>query len=127
MNIKLLRQIQKHILKEPSQYDQTTVAVHSACGTAACIGGWAVILGTKMNVEEINENYISLRAAEKLLQLTPLQANRLFADMEQEESFNNAGWPADLWSRYENAKTAKTRAKVGAERIERFIKTKGRE
>ena len=50
LNVKLLNRIKRHLIAEPKRYDQATWAREvsgkgaPACGTRACIAGWAVLL-----------------------------------------------------------------------------------
>jgi len=90
MNTKLLRKVQKHIREEPRRWSFGWIlrSSHSPCGTKACIAGWTVLLGDKLDIDEglrrhnqPNENgdctHTSVRAKE-LLELTQDQAERLF-------------------------------------------------
>lgn len=56
MNVKLLRRIIKAIKKEPGQFDMRSWFTRQRgipnCGTAACIGGWAVALTKRANPEK---------------------------------------------------------------------------
>ncbi len=135
LNVRLLRRIQKHILKEPrrffmegvmvkfknqKQWDEATM-IHSdlspimpPCGTAACIAGWANILSGRGSK--------NLSVAAKTLGLseeydfsgTTCPADRVFAVME---------WPQPFQDQYEQAKTPRRRARIATNRIEHLIKT----
>lgn len=135
MNVKLLRKVKKHILEEPKRlmmqgwrrkksHDRPTVLAvdkdgldenrpFARCGTAACIGGWACIIAKK-EPEHYGDHF---RVARKLLELTSLQASRLFAP---------SLWPGDFMAGTTDDGKKKT-AQIAAARIEHFIKTKGRE
>jgi hypothetical protein len=87
INVKLLRKVQKHILAEPKRVNMGTFIYRKkdepdmcekwpACGTVACIAGWAVTLSQK---KEMNYNAIPERAR-RLLGLDWEQANYLFYD-----------------------------------------------
>jgi hypothetical protein len=132
LNVKLLRRIQKHILEEPRRFIMRTFVIKGepeneiwsdgfnnrqklpACGTAACIAGWAAILGgAKLRRDKHGEiNYWS--PAKRLLGLGYSQSEALF---------NSTQWPPAFKERYSFAKEPTERAKIGAERIEHFIKT----
>jgi hypothetical protein len=135
MNIQRLRKLAKYILAYPSKYDQ-----NSFCGTQACLAGHAAILAGIPVSEIINDSYsystilnefIIKEKAQKYLQLTKEQGERLFSPTfppdELEFFFPEESWPEKFNNRYEKAKTPRTRAKIAAQRIEHFIQTKGRE
>lgn len=127
LNVRLLRRIQKHILAEPKRYNQNDIVSTGkpgeaysfawrfpACGTIACIGGWAAVLSSGGRHED-------LEYGARALGLTVDQRARLFS------ATGNGGWPDKFDIAYTNAKTPQGRARVGARRIEHFIKTKGAE
>ena len=129
INVKLLRKIAKHITEEPRRFimrsfvytadswgdrfrgDDGLEHKFAECGTAACIGGWAVILsqGTQY-MGEYRHRAISLLGLE---------------GMNEDRLFEVSQWPSRFEKRYRTAKTQRQRAKVAAERIEHFIATKG--
>jgi hypothetical protein len=130
LNVRLLRRIQRRILKEPRQFqmddlysatDDFGKEVTANCGTAACIAGWAVALSSGISPREASildstgqQNTWGL-AVKKL----GLESGRpLFLVYE---------WPGKFWAAYERAKTNRQQAKVAVARIEHFIKTKGEE
>lgn len=99
-NIELLRQVLKQIEAEPERWNQrdwaTITAIKTksgagACGTAFCVGGWAVLLSGEyeikftgwsstencVQIETGEELYIETQAQE-LLGLTHLEAAMLF-------------------------------------------------
>ncbi len=127
MNITLLRKIQKTILLNPHQFNMNwwfhgtdSKGVDAICGTAACIGGWAMALTCKQETLAETRRYYEPRSFSKvamqLLELEPSQAQRLFL-----ERF----WPAEYQA--QNAKTAQEAAELAAARIGRFIDTNGEE
>ena len=114
MNVKLLRKVRDHIKKEPKRFQYGWVWKGKAkCGTAACIGGWAFILGQNLDPKEVRDQYMSHaltdlpQIAQRLLRITDQQANRLFVHWP--EQFNDDD-PKDA-----------------VKRIDWFIKTKGSE
>lgn len=125
INVDLLRRVKEKILAEPDQfvmhsffyiYNEAGVAAPN-CGTAACIGGWAISLSTSRKPSECaSERYLSLEdsgtRAAKLLGLDGDEADRLF---------RTRSWPWPFWSMFENAKTMKEKAQVAANRIDHFI------
>lgn len=130
MNVKLLRKVQKHILEEPRRINMNTVISYvdpsdkesPPCGTVGCIAGWTNILSRNP------DGYMYDAAA--ALDLNPAQKRRLFTEpfyTGKKKFPADTTWPAKFAARYEKAKTAKTRAKVTSERIDHFIKTKGKE
>lgn len=139
LNVELFNKVKEHILEEPNRflmgdfcltkeilgkdhfhgeyctddYDEPKVKF-AACGTAACIAGWAVLLGdgiTGKQLNDLNSNQIWERA-EKLLGITPVEADGLFYE---------ANWPLPYRDRYDDATSQKELAEVGAERIDHFI------
>lgn len=132
LNVKLLRKIQKHILKEPERLvmkfqlvrrqsgteiegDSDRTHRIPPCGTAACIAGWALIL-TNMPLEEGSAwgDYVVPKANELLGMIGGVWRHSLF-DLEE--------WPHQFFSQYDKAETAPERAKIAAERIDHLIKT----
>jgi len=137
MNVRLLRKIQKHILEEPKRfkmsswvtrkedgnetaYDTEVANVKewkfAKCGTAACIGGWAIILSGKLERARDTCNYG--RMAGKLLEIDHPSENLLFG---------LCSWPEEYRDKFVNAKTLRARAQAAVARIDHFIKTKGAE
>lgn len=137
LNIKLLRKIQKHILEKPRRFLMSTFYVRAKdidrdffvcdgssgehvkfeeCGTAACIGGWAVFLSATKGVNAQPQD-IRGRAI-KLLGLKTLMGDELF-----EVDY----WPAKFKDAYDSAKSQQQRARIAARRIDHFIATKGAE
>lgn len=121
LNVRLLRRIQKQILKEPKQFDMSWWYTPGEgvpnCGTAACIAGWAVALDKKINPREAHRlmgaSIIPSRA-ENLLKLSDCQARALFF---------TSYWPKEFKWKFNNAKTSRQEAKVAVARIEHLIKT----
>ncbi len=121
MNIKLLRQVKRQILKEPRQFcmDNWFLTIGDVkwkipnCGTAACIGGWAISLSSKLSPSEAQYND---KSAYQVLGLTQSEGVRLFYE---------SNWPERFISYY--GTTHLQKAKKAALRIEHFIKTKGQE
>ncbi len=141
MNIKLLKRIQRAIVKEPRrfvmEYDIIPDPI-APCGTAACIAGHAVMLtkisrtrkSWKVLGKKLSQTGVSWwdtkKGAMSSLGIDCLQAHRLF---------HLSGWP-DFFRKAYNAAgyadglTAKERcakAKVAIARIDHFIATKGAE
>ena len=140
VNTKLLRRVAKHISEEPKRLamgsfiqtkDETTAKFtehyhrdklrnfgteptehnFAPCGTAACIAGWATILG-KGDTDMPNSE------GERLLDIDAYEAGRLFyVD----------SWPKQFEKPYMEAMTPAKRARIAVARIEHFIKTKGAE
>ena len=114
MNVRLLRKVQRAIVANPEEYDQS-----SYCGTACCIAGWAVRLNDK--ISSLNGRWPGEVSAEakSLLKLDTDQYERLCAFA--------SGWPDKYAVAYYSAETKKKRARVAFLRINHFIKTKGAE
>lgn len=129
INITLLRKVKKHILEEPRRLDMNVVLNGDQsgpdappCGTIGCIGGWTNFLSGKPED--------SLSDAAIRLGLDSDEQGRLFEEPAytvSQPTEERAGWPEKFMRRYLKAKTPQTRAKVTAERIDHFIKTKGAE
>lgn len=132
MNTKLLRQVKRIILDEPKRLYMTTwiytalegESERPPCGTLGCIAGWAALLDSG-GADNLNKAKDAIRGkgesvakvAKKALELGVGQANRLFY---------LPGWPRHFHHSYVSAKTPKERAKIAAERIDKFIATGGK-
>lgn len=137
MNTKLLRKVQKHILAEPRRLDMNVLGytldviekTDPPCGTVGCIAGWAALLQNEKWFELSNaekEGLMDWTEGETALKLTTEEAHRLFIEPKYAETEIHA-WPLKFATRYLKAKTPRQRAKVTSDRIDHFIKTKGRE
>lgn len=130
--IKLLRQVKRKILAEPRQFQMgvffsdfiNTDRTIPNCGTAACIGGWAIALSKKLNPANADHFvYCESRAAafdlaRSTLGITIPQSIALFrADM----------WPQPFAKPpnvdFDSTDSPAHNAKLAARRIEHFIKT----
>lgn len=85
MNIKLLKQIQNQILSNPKDF----IMGNWTCGTAACIGGWAVCITNHKQPLEVQNGPDVGRDAAKLLELTDEQEIKLFYPEEWPQQFSN--------------------------------------
>lgn len=116
LNVKLLRQIVKHLKEEPKRYDQgkwglqicSTEPGAPACGTQGCIAGWAVFLsvpqelwpnlfaggvfkpGGEADRLGLNDSPAT-RAAQRLVGVTDDEAHALFAVDNQSYSQGEEG------------------------------------
>lgn len=130
MNVKLLRQVKKHILKNPARLymdegiligepgdqlsDWRTSRRFAECGTAACIAGWACVLSGSDPKRLVNSPWVTIsRKAKKLLGIKG-DPNFLFYENQ---------WPAKFADAFECATTAEDEAQVAAKRIDHFIRT----
>lgn len=109
INIKLLRQVKRRILKYPHKYDQK-----EACGTPCCIAGWICIVS---KIKRIHTCEIVKSAYEKIYKDQYNDWTNLFSD--------SCEWPLPYSLQYKEAKTDKARAGIAARRIEAFIKSNG--
>lgn len=125
MNVELLQKVKAAILAKPEEYNQ-----YEWCGTAQCIAGHAVALA-------LPEEYADA-VKDGHDEVTLLVLNRKgevlgFSEDDNEDwyrsyrLFYSDHWPPNLEGRYDNAKTPKERAQIGAERIDLFIATNGAE
>lgn len=127
LNVPLLREVQKQILNEPTTFfmrnwmtfgpkgthwidDGGSRQEFTACGTAACIGGWAICLTDK------STNSIPRYVAEKAQNLLGLPNQHLFSV---------STWDDDLAKKYSRARNNECRAAAAAEMIERVIQRYG--
>lgn len=149
MNVKVLRQIQKRLIKQSqdqkhcrfnmNHFIQSTplafrTTEQPVCGTQACIAGETLILAGKAKYSRKLKSYVfpethgngiastEHKTAQKILGLTNEEANRLFYFAGWQ---NSIGWPNDLAAAYQNAESGMESALIGAARIERFIRTEG--
>jgi hypothetical protein len=139
MNIKLLRKIQKRILEEPAQFQMDSWFLNNPnmipnCGTAACIGGWAVTLGKRRKRPSTIACKLASCAPHETFRvhhenavLMNSEINKyLRLDDEQRKRLTDFSyWP----EKYRKLKSegSSEYAKQAAERIDHFIKTNGEE
>ena len=123
MRIDRLREVKRHILNEPLGYSQNEWCLTNhiliadidgkvpKCGTRACIGGRAALLfAPGRDVYKVD--------SKKLLGITFAQGNRLFSV--------SGSWPEPYATQYAKANTPAERARIAVNRIEKFIRTKGK-
>lgn len=122
MNIPLLLKVKAAILAEPAKFDMDEWVARdpsSPCGTTCCIAGHAVAIQQKF--ESLKEllafPYSVWSMAQDSTELDYQQTKVLF--------FHDS-WPSEFANRYRNCKTPRGRAKVAADRIDRFIESEGR-
>lgn len=134
MNTRLLRKVQKHINNHPGSFSMLSwssdingigLVQAAQCGTVHCIGGWAVALdpSTAKALQRQQRRSWWQNKARRVLGLTAKQAERLFFI---------ENWPPRHCSRYllhgSGYNPAGRRAtKAVHNRIEHFIKTRGKE
>lgn len=135
MNTRLLRKVAEHIAEEPNRLFMTAgivstdelrefdVTMKPPCGTVGCIAGWSLVVKRKNKQRAINHfseaGWLGTHAAAKRdLRLSESEAMRLFY---------LSGWPTNLGNAFQTAQTPQQRASVTIARIERFIKTRGKE
>jgi hypothetical protein len=141
MNVKLLRRIQKHILAEPRRLEMSMwvrkgkpeidsyqsdsgYVTYPQCGTAACIGGWALIISKKT----VNNNGLNTgNRAAQLLGIPAMNGTDAEILSPSDKLFHVSDWPAKYEQAYHHAKSARGRARVAVRRIDHFIKTQGAE
>lgn len=132
MNVKLLKKVKAAILAEPKAFNMSQWSLPSPeapCGTACCIAGWAKVLdmGLKTPGEAAkilgDPEFGNDRFSEgtKSLRLTVSQEFRLCYF---------ANWPFRFTEQYYEARSRADHvamAQAGADRIDHFIATGGRE
>lgn len=133
INVSLLRRIQRHISEEPNRFFMGSW-IHAgvagdlpyldgikhempACNTAACIGGWAVILDRKRKIRDWSIVDFNKEGRQRL-HLTRDQAAALFG---------LCYWPSKFSRAYYSAKTVRGKVRIAIRRIDHFIITKGAE
>ena len=126
MNIELLNKVKAAILEHPDKFH-----MGSWCGTACCIAGHVVQIADPECMRIVMERrlpgyWISDRAAE-LLELSNDEASRLFFVATWPEEDQEAADDADDLNNVLAFQLAMAMSKVAAARIDRFIKTNGRE
>ena len=149
MNMRLLRRVQRAILKEPKRIrmENWVNAVsldlvsessdRPACGTVGCIYGWGKILSSvpresRKNINQIaadlekkilgpSWNYIEpMKDGPELFDITAEQAKGLF--LGYVGSYERASWPEDLRDRISDLSPGTPEyAQVVSEAIDRFI------
>lgn len=83
MNREKIQELRDHIAKlPPEQFDMRQWRDYNDCGTVACIAGWAVEINKSLFVGEYVPRSDIRGAARMVLQLSDLQAVRLFTPME---------------------------------------------
>jgi hypothetical protein len=132
MNVSLLKKIKTHILAEPDAFRMDTWS----CGTAHCIGGWALVLnGLKIANPDEDACYQALEdgrnpdvVAARLLDLSADVADDSLDDRtERSRLFLSDHWPDRFIDAYEDAQSCAEKAQIAAERIDHFIATNGAE
>ena len=132
MNIKLLRRVADAIKKEPLAFNMDTytrLTSESPCGATGCIAGMACFLSDPVLffMDAIGIKQVDIKGeALRFLGLNEQQGERLFY-LDASQSSSEDMWPTRFCASYDRARSAKAKAKVAADRIEHFIKTKGRE
>ncbi len=132
MNIELLREVQRGILKEPKRYNQgiwTKYNDANHCNTAGCIAGWAsaIDLGLLNDADKLKSVYAmkekSVTAlAQEALNLTFGEKSKLF----YAEDWPIVFWPFTAFGSGSLHGPKWLQAIVAAIRIEVFIRSKGR-
>lgn len=113
MNIPLLRKIQKRLDKNPELFRMEHWTNEVSCGTAYCIGGWAMELSGE-SADKLNKMSDSISYAADLLGLTSDEGVRLFVKEDWPPQFVAAEDEPELPS-------------LAIARIDHFIATEGRE
>ncbi len=133
MNTKLLRKVQRAILREPKRYNQDTwcdgnsISPDGSCGTVGCIAGWACAI--EVGLEEYAQKYTGFDApsiemnARKFLDIDYIRG-------ESPRLFLTENWPKIFhpWiGEYGRLKGRPwTKALLAVLRIEIFIRSEGR-
>jgi len=126
MNTRLLRKVKKAILEHPENTDMGYWVKHddslAECGTVGCIAGWVWAKADIENLRKLPQvlswDHRALTSAKRLLDIGSVQANSLFYV---------ANWPSNFERAFNNRVTRQAKARIVADRIDHFIKTKGEE
>lgn len=127
----LWAEIKKAIIAHPDQFEMrdwfTTelrfpmrwVEYQAAggCGTAACIGGWAIHVAKKRKRLKTTAELVGDDARDDAAELLELSSE------EVERVFFRGAWPVEFSEAYARARTPLQRARVAVKRINHFIKT----
>jgi hypothetical protein len=125
MNIELLKEIRKNILKFPGQFNMLTYFASTdsvgdaatGCGTAACIAGWAIYLNKKKKKEDT-----TLESAVIPFDFVHDKAQRLLG-IKNTKLFFDDRWPKPFCDDYMRADNKRDAARIAAKAIDDFIKT----
>lgn len=130
---RILSRVKALIFEEPKRLDMDQWGFRSsdsapACGTVACIAGWADLvaapaLETGLKRAWSPDGKKRLRGEVFLPRNVPGKASKLLGLREELTSrmFYVGYWPFQFWTRHASAKTPRQRAKVTCERIDHFI------
>ena len=146
MNIELLQRIKAHVLEEPKriymgdwnyridageEYEiEGATLVGPACGTVACICGWAI----QLSDAELNDADSARGQGPTGKRLLDLSGSPWYPEKDSDEFsqaqrlFHEICWPEEFRARLQNAPVqSQEYAQVVADRIDHFIATDGRE
>lgn len=144
MNVPLLRKVQAYILTNPEHFNQSRWCDEAACGTVACIAGWALILRSR---EPLPRRGLSpIEALRRITRITIPPSIRSISDLPEQISdriyprihgdatralklephiaqrvFHIDMWPEPFQTLHKAAPSPSTRACVAAARIEYLI------
>lgn len=131
LNVALLEEVKKHILSVPDSFRMETWAEPSAdapCGTVACIGGWAALIAHPtirviIRGEGWDEEYKYVFGNGRSVDIPLVGARALgFRDeFDAQTLFLESFWPAEIRRKWDKAWSNRERAKIAAERIDRYI------
>lgn len=140
MNTKLLLKVRGAILAEPEKFRMEwwfQEEPKSPCGTSACIAGHVLAIsrnwktlkrGVKFYKQSEHPDYDKENEiTDEIRSIAVRELGLSDYDHNIDNLFVSTVWPYEFRDRYHNARTAKQRAKVAADRIDHFIATEGRE
>ena len=122
---KLIDMYNWYELRSPKNIEESKQEDFPACGMAACIGGWAILMTDPAEYARLKKyadkwGYTdggSEKESAEALKIDDEQAERLFYV---------GNWPRPMNTRYFTAKTPQDRAQATADRIDRFIESGGK-
>jgi len=129
--LKLLQKVKAAILKEPKQFvmgnwykerpdsDMEYDTIPN-CGTAACIGGWAVAIAAGVNPREASNIDVDIEC--QAIKLLGFEKALPFKNDLTDSLFYTDTWPLEMRRAWETTPTTTGRAKLAARRIDQFIK-----
>lgn len=134
-NIRLLRRIQRAILKRSDQFVMSALFNQyldndrkaGGCGTAGCIAGWALHLAsgnkTLDKTREESKRYVNRSLLKKAGDLIGIKIRRNKDGVMFHPLFFAHLWPAPFQSQYDFATNSRSVARIASARIEHYIKT----
>lgn len=120
LNVKLLRRVQKYILKNPEEFRMEDWSTKSRCVTTHCIGGTMVMLDRRIDGPTLHK----LAAKESLYYVARDLLWSGFG-ITSSDIFYAYRWPKKIGDRYTELITPVLKAELASKAIDWFIKKYG--